>query len=236
MAVTTRPKSPRALGHTGRWIEPGSRSAALWARAQQVLPGGNTRTTVYMAPSPDLRGLRRGLLDHRRRGRPAARLPQQLHLADPRPRAPRDHGGGDAPSRARRVVPVADARGDRAGGVLAERVPAVDQVRFTNSGSEAVMMAIKARARVHRAPEDRQVRGRLPRLLRLRRGELVLRARGLGHLAAPASTAYSRGTPPAVLEDVVVLPFNDPGRRRAHRAGGRSLAAVLIDPCRTASG
>jgi len=28
--------------------------------------------------------------------------------------------------------------------LLVERLPAVDQVRFTNSGSEAVMMAIKA--------------------------------------------------------------------------------------------
>src|SRR6476646_10459822 len=45
-------KSPRALARTARWAEAGSKSAALFARAQGVLPGGNSRTTVYMAPYP----------------------------------------------------------------------------------------------------------------------------------------------------------------------------------------
>ena len=45
-------RSPQALAETRRWAEPGSRSAALFARAQGVMPGGNTRTTVYMAPYP----------------------------------------------------------------------------------------------------------------------------------------------------------------------------------------
>jgi glutamate-1-semialdehyde 2,1-aminomutase len=52
-----------------------------------------------------------------------------------------------------------------------------------------------------------------------------------GRLEAPASTAYSRGTPQAVLDDVVVLPFNHAEQavarieREAHH-----LAAVLVDP------
>src|SRR5439155_1514424 len=52
-----------------------------------------------------------------------------------------------------------------------------------------------------------------------------------GSLAAPASTAYSRGTPPAVLEDVVVLPFNhaEHAVARIEREAGH-LAAVLVDP------
>src|ERR1051326_1154164 len=45
-------RSPRVLTRTNRWVQPGSRSAALFARAQGVLPGGNSRTTVYMAPYP----------------------------------------------------------------------------------------------------------------------------------------------------------------------------------------
>src|SRR5512138_1490348 len=45
-------KSPRAHGLTPGWDEPGSTSPALFARAQGVLPGGNSRTTVYMAPYP----------------------------------------------------------------------------------------------------------------------------------------------------------------------------------------
>src|SRR5205814_10230101 len=52
-----------------------------------------------------------------------------------------------------------------------------------------------------------------------------------GSLAAPASTAYSRGTPPAVLEDVVVLPFNHTEQAVARiEREARHLAAVLLDP------
>ena len=50
--ITTHVRSPRALAHTRRWAPPGSKSAALWARAQGVMPGGNTPTTVYMSPYP----------------------------------------------------------------------------------------------------------------------------------------------------------------------------------------
>src|SRR5437867_13328838 len=45
-------RSPRALTRTAGWTQADSRSAALCARAQGVLPGGNSRTTVYMAPYP----------------------------------------------------------------------------------------------------------------------------------------------------------------------------------------
>src|SRR5882762_4422919 len=35
-----------------KYLEPGSRSAELWDRARAVMPGGNTRTTVFNAPYP----------------------------------------------------------------------------------------------------------------------------------------------------------------------------------------
>ena len=50
--MATHVKPPRALARASRWAEPGSKSAALFARSQGVLPGGNSRTTVYMAPYP----------------------------------------------------------------------------------------------------------------------------------------------------------------------------------------
>ena len=52
MTPTTPVKSPQALAETRRWAAPGSKSARLFAQAQGVMPGGNTRTTVYMAPYP----------------------------------------------------------------------------------------------------------------------------------------------------------------------------------------
>jgi glutamate-1-semialdehyde 2,1-aminomutase len=52
-----------------------------------------------------------------------------------------------------------------------------------------------------------------------------------GSLAAPASTPYSKGVPPAVLDDVVVLPFNHAELAVARiEREARHLAAVLVDP------
>src|SRR5262249_35977729 len=111
--------------------------------------------------------------------------------------------------------------------LLVDRLPGVDQVRFTNSGSEAVMMAIKA---------ARGFTGR-PRIAKF---EGAYDSGGVrvgspsesgGSLAARASGASSKGTPPAVLEDVIVLPFNRPelaARRIAE--GADTLAAVIVDP------
>src|SRR6185503_18582823 len=42
----------RTITETRAYAKLDSRSAKLWERAQSVLPGGNSRTTVYMAPRP----------------------------------------------------------------------------------------------------------------------------------------------------------------------------------------
>ena len=61
--------------------------------------------------------------------------------------------------------------------LLVERVPSLEKIRFANSGTEAVMLAVKLARGVHRAQPHRQVRGLLSRLLRLRAGELCFTAR-----------------------------------------------------------
>jgi len=45
-------RATRTVTETRAYARPDSRSAALWARAQEVMPGGNSRTTVFMAPRP----------------------------------------------------------------------------------------------------------------------------------------------------------------------------------------
>ena len=55
MPPTTGVKTPQALAETRRWAAPGSKSAALFAQAQGVMPGGNTRPGgVYLAPASEL--------------------------------------------------------------------------------------------------------------------------------------------------------------------------------------
>src|SRR5215468_9840628 len=231
MAIATRPKSARALGETRRWLQPDSRSAALWARAQHVMPGGNTRTTVHMAPYPpyaasgagcwitDVEGDRR--LDCLNNY--TALIHGHAHPAIVEAASHRLARGTSFPLPTPEEIELAAA--------LAERLPSAEHVRFTNSGSEAVMMAIKG-ARAHtRRPRIAKFEGAYHGSYDYAEVSLSSTPESWGTLAAPSSTAYSRGTPPAVLDDVVVLPFNHPEHavaRTQQEAG--SLAAVVIDP------
>ena len=52
MQSDNRGTATRAIPTTRAYAGPDSVSARLWQRAQHVLPGGNTRTTVFMAPRP----------------------------------------------------------------------------------------------------------------------------------------------------------------------------------------
>ena len=231
MAIASKGKTPRAPARTGRWAEPGSRSAALFAQAQGVLPGGNSRTTVYMAPYPpyaasgegcwitDVEGDRR--LDCLNNY--TALIHGHAHSAIVEAATRRLARGASFPLPTPEEIELA--------ALLCERVPSAERVRFTNSGSEAVMIALKgARAFTGRS-KIAKFEGAYHGSYDYAEVSLASTPENWGSLAAPASTKYSRGTPPAVLDDVVVLPFNYPEQAVARIEREAShLAAVLLDP------
>ena len=108
------------------------------------LPGGSTRTTVYTAPYPPYIESGAGSVAPRRRRQRVSRFPLQLHLADPRSRPPGRRRRRRGPGPPRLGVRRADRdrgparRGDPAPGSSVERV------RFTSSGTEATMFAMRA--------------------------------------------------------------------------------------------
>src|SRR5437899_11710983 len=212
MAVTTHVKSPRALAPTRRGAEPGSKSAALWARAQGVMPGGNTRTTVYMSPYPPYAASGDGCwitdVDGDRRldclNNYTALIHGHAHPAIVEAATRRLAQGASFPLPTPEEVDLA--------ALLCERVPSAERVRFTNSGSEAVMMAIKGARAYTGRPKIAKFEGAYHGSYDYAEVSLSSSPENWGSLDAPASTVYSRGTPPSVLEDVVVLPFNHPER------------------------
>lgn len=229
--MTTPSRAPRPLGHTARWAAPDSRSARLFARAQGVLPGGNTRTTVYIAPYPPYADSGEGCwitdVEGDRRLDCLNNYTALIH--------------GHAPAA---VVEAASRRLARGASfplptpeeielaaLLCERVPSAERVRFTNSGSEAVMMALKGARAFTGRPKIAKFEGAYHGSYDYAEVSLASAPETWGSLAAPASTAYSRGTPPAVLDDVVVLPFNHPEQAVARlEREARQLAAVILDP------
>jgi glutamate-1-semialdehyde 2,1-aminomutase len=231
MATTTRAKAPQVLGETRRWAAPGSRSAALFARAQGVMPGGNTRTTVYMAPYPPYAASGAGCwvtdVDGDRRldclNNYTALIHGHAHPDIVEAAARRLADGSSFPLPTPEEIDLA--------ALLCERLPSAERVRFTNSGSEAVMMAVKgARAFTGRS-KIAKCEGAYHGSYDYVEVSLGSTPENWGSLAAPASTEYSRGTPPAVLDDVVVLPFNHTEHAIARiEREARHLAAVVVDP------
>lgn len=188
------------------------RSRALFDRAVAVLPGGNTRTTLFVPPHPPYAAHGEGYTlvdaDGRRLLDLHANYTSLVHghahpaLVEAAADAVRAGSSFGLPTEAE--VELAET--------LCERVSAVERIRFTNSGTEAVMMAIRA---------ARAFTGR-PR---------VLRFDGAYHGTYDAVVSdLSPGVTDGVRGDVTCTPFDDPDAFvRAMDAHGSELACVLLD-------
>ncbi|MGC4023909.1 MAG: aspartate aminotransferase family protein [Mesorhizobium sp.] len=205
-------------------------SAALYERALRVMPGGSTRATVYWPPHP-----------------PYAVEGKGCRIIDADGNAYLDFSNnffsvihGHAHPEIVAAVQKEAAKGMAFGlpterdlelaEALTARLPAAEQIRFCNSGTEAVMHAIKA---------ARAYTGR-HRIAKMEGGyhgsydpiEVGFDCKPLnwGEASRPNSTAYLPGTPPSLLEDVLVLPFNDLAACEVLIAEhAKTLAAVMLD-------
>lgn len=121
--------------------------------------------------------------------------------------------------------------------LLCERIASVEQVVFNNSGTEAVMVAVRA-ARAYTK------RHRIGKFEGAYHGSYDFVLVGGEHLPAPDDpvritrpVADLGGLPPAATADVVLMRYNDPEAvREAVRRYGDELAAILVEPVLGAGG
>jgi glutamate-1-semialdehyde 2,1-aminomutase len=207
------------------------RSRALHEEAAGVMPGGNSRTTTFFDPYPFY--FQRG---------------QGAHVWDADGVERVDFNGnytslvlGHAPPDVVKAVQAVAESGlsfpgpteheVRLAEMLVRRVPSVESVRFTNSGTEATMNAVRLARAFTGRPKLAKFEGAFHGTHDWVMVSVTGDTKAWGNRRRPKAVAWSAGIPPAVLKNVVVLPWNDPEAcAEILTAEAANLAAVIVDP------
>ena len=210
----------------------------LFLRAQSVLPGGNTRTGVFVDPFPvyidHAQGVELVDVDGNRRldfvNNASALILGHAHPAVVAAIA--EHAGRGSAYFAPCPLELELAE------LLAQRIPSLQRLRFCSSGTEAVLGALRAARAFTERPMIAKFEGAYhgiddPALI----SYLPPLGPELGPAQRPLPVAASAGLAPGTAENVLVLPFNDGEACAALiREHADRLAAVIVDPLSTAAG
>lgn len=114
--------------------------------------------------------------------------------------------------------------------LLCSRVESFELVRFANSGTEAVMGALKAARAYTGRPNVIKVEGAYHGTYDHAEASQSPDPTNWGDAAAPTTVPYAVGTPSSIADEVGIISFNDAqGARAAIHRGGDQLAGVLLD-------
>jgi glutamate-1-semialdehyde 2,1-aminomutase len=208
-----------------------SRSRALHEEAVGVMPGGNSRTTTFFDPYPFY--FQRG---------------QGAHIwdADGTERIDFNNNytslviGHAHPDVIKAVQAVAEnglsfpgptEHEIRLAEMLTRRIPSLESVRFTNSGTEATMNAVRLARAFTGRPKLAKFEGAFHGTHDWVMVSVTPDPKTAGNRKRPKPVAWSSGIPPAVLKHTVVLPWNDQ-EACAEILGreGDQIAGLIVDP------
>src|SRR5512133_2306073 len=214
-----------------RYLEPDSRSFRFYQRATGVMPGGNSRGTVYTPPYPMYveRGYGCRVVDVEGQERvDFINNLTSLVLGHAHPKVVEAVGSQIQRGSAFSWPTESEVR---LAEILTSRVPSVERVRFTNSGTEAVMTAVKGARAYTGRPKIAKFEGCYHGAYDYVEVSLDPTPEAGGDPKAPLPVLYSPAASPNILQDVVVLPFNDLAATEAILERNRdSVAAVIVDP------
>ncbi|MEO8501230.1 MAG: aspartate aminotransferase family protein [Vicinamibacteria bacterium] len=206
-----------------------ARSAALFERALRVMPGGNTRHSVALSPYPVYLASGKGCRVRDVEGEERIDFLNNftsliLGHADPQV---------TAAAQARMALGTAFAGPTELdvdlAELLIERVPAIERIRFCNSGSEAVMLAVKAARAFTGRAKIAKFEGAYHGIYDYAQISEVSAPENWGPPDRPASVP-DVGSAPGAAADVLVMPWNDPDTcERLIEENYQSLAGVIVD-------
>jgi glutamate-1-semialdehyde 2,1-aminomutase len=207
----------------GRYIQRTGASQALTERARRVLPGGDTRTGVFYKPYPAYMISGQGTTLTDLDGN------QYLDFLNNYTSLVHGHAHPALLDAARGQLPNGSVYASPMQGqielaeLICARVPSVEQLRFTNSGTEATMLALRA-ARAFTGRDG------IIKLLGSYHGSHDL-------AAATADPEADRGIPAGLRQDLFFAPFNDLAAMEAVlQANEGRIAAMIVEPVPNAGG
>jgi glutamate-1-semialdehyde 2,1-aminomutase len=115
--------------------------------------------------------------------------------------------------------------------LLCERIPSFDLVRFTNSGTEATMNTLRAARAFTGKSRFAKVEGGYHGTHDAVTVSLRVDPEKAGDALRPAALPSSAGLPEGVLDQVVIIPFNETAvALRLLEENKDQLAAVIVEP------
>ena len=220
-----------------RYLELTPRSHSIWEEAKQYMPGGDTRNSIFWAPYPIY--IDRGQGCHVQDVDRVDRLDFIGNMTT-------SILGGAYPPVVKAMEEQA-ARGlvynapnehqVRLAKLLCQRVPSVEMVRFTNSGTEATLNAIRAAraltGRTKVAKCEGGYHGTHDVVSVSIRNDPAL----AGEPERPIPVPSVGGLPTDITDQVVVIPFNvTSAALQLLEENAEELAAVIVEPVLGGSG
>ncbi len=121
--------------------------------------------------------------------------------------------------------------------MICERTPSMERVRFANSGTEATMNAIRAARAFTGRTKVIKAEGAFHGTHDVMEVSIAPNPQEAGPQERPIGLQHVEGIPGTVLQDVVIMPFNDPdGARRIIEEYGDEVSSVIVEPVMGSAG
>ena len=218
------------------YLDQGSKSKRLYDRALSVMPGGNSRHTIVMDPYPVYAQSGQGCWVIDVEGQ------ERIDFINNYTALIRGHSDPDVTAVVSEVIHNGTAFSlpteydIRLAELLVDRIPSAEQVRFCNSGSEAVLLAIRAARAYTGRSRIAKFEGCYHGIYDYAQASDSSRPGNWGMVDSPETTLETSMVP-NLGKDVVTLPWNRPEIcRQLIEECADELAAVLIDPLPSALG
>lgn len=208
-----------------------SKSHQLFEQALEILPGGISRNTIYRKPHPDYavrgEGCRVTDIDGVTRIDLANNMASLIH-GHAHPKVVEAVSAQLQNGTAFTMATEAELRFAQH---MCSRNHGFDKIRFMNSGTEAVMAAIKAIRAITGRPKIAKSEGAYHGTYDYAEVSQKSKPENWGEPSRPESVPVVEGTPQRALDDVIVFPFNNIERTLdLLNQHADELAGVIIDP------